>query len=195
MSKQFSADRIARVIYFQRRNHLYKLISLYRFKNSRYFKTSKKIRVFFIVFSIIAFCFHSLIIFQKEETIKKLDTEIQQVAAGGKNSTYYVPTKFTYVYVNHIKIQLKGEHKYLKENEIIKLNFNPLGKITSLDYKSQKRITCKIPNDMRFILLFTCIPVYFTFYFNEYHNYGQRLSLFVFTFLCIPLILLYYLLL
>lgn len=195
MSKQYSPERIERVIHFQRKNHLYKLIALYRFKNSRYFKVSKIIRIFYILFSVLAFCFHSLIIFQKEVLIKKTDIEYQLVAEGGKFSTHLVPVEITYVYVDDMKIKLLNHHEYLKPKESIKLNFNVLGKITSLDYKQHNKIPCKFPKDMRYVLLIMCIPVCFTFYFNEYQNYGQRLPLYIFTFLTIPLILLYYILL
>ena len=174
---------------------MYKLIAQYRFTNSTYFKVSKIIRKFYIGFSLIAFILNSCVIFQKDASVDKVEIDHRRVSYGGKHSNRKIELPFTLVYVKDKKIELEGDFPEIWAKDNIKLNYNVLGKITSIENKNSQRITCKFPNDLSYIMLIIFIPVCFTFIYEEYQNYGERLALNFFTSFCVVLILLYYLLL
>lgn len=194
MSRQLDEDRIKQSNYFNRRNDLYKVIAIRNFRNSIVFKFSFYIRFVFVLFSFLTLISHELVINQSEKQITNVIVENKKESRGGRLSNYYVWRKHTTVTAGDLKFRLKGNHEYLKEGDNISINRNILGKNASMIYKNTL-VPFRLPKDMKYILLFNCIPVIFTFIFNDFHKFQYRLNLYVFTILSILLIFFYYILL
>lgn len=198
LSKQFSEDRIERVIRFQRKNHLYKLISQYRFRNSKYFKVSQIIRIGFIIFTLITIFLNTTSIFKQEAFIThveiKYDENIPMYSLRGGGWGSNKPYHYTIITTNKNQFELNNQHNYFKEYDLIELNRNILGKFTSIEYRNHT-IPLSKPYKWRIILLFITIGNILTFIFNDYQRKELRVLFHFFTFISLIAILLYYILL